>query len=322
MVINYFSPAAGVTSQVRLFTGRIQEPSWNPMTRLLTCACSDQLQQRAEQLSVAQIDALTPCFWSVDVFEPAEGRSRWEYLEERLSTMRASVDCDAYGVLRLSTWYAGQADFVFGPDTTVYQSISVAYADLGTLTNAVEIEADYRFPRLHQRVSSYSWSHPGLSGVGGIQGFCAWRLDSSELPDIEMVRSATESGGQVYLGGQFLRLPPSNGDPCGTGQGWTNIYTELILSGSWSGARRWVQSVTEQYRLRVEAPGSVASVGEVIARTGSALEIESERADRWESSTESAGGQAFSDELRDEPRRLLFLRCLLEQAVTTIVKAH
>jgi hypothetical protein len=265
------------------------------------------------------------------VFEPAEGRSRWEYAEERLSTLRASLDCDAYGALRLSTWYAGAVDFYFGPDTTVYQSIGVTYADLGSLTNVVELEADYRFPRLRQDVEAYGWAHPGADGLSGLQGFCAWRPDATELPDVEMIRSATEGSGQVMIKASFTRLPPSDGDPCGNGVGWINTYTELVLSGAWSGARRWVQSVTERYALRVEAPGSIADVGEVIARDGSAVEIESDRAERWENSLGNAipgvigddGEQSgHDDDLRAEPRRQSFLRCLLNQAVTTIAQAH
>jgi hypothetical protein len=67
-IINYISTEAGVSTTARLFTGRIEETSWDPLTRLLSCACSDQLQQRVEQLSIAEVDALTPCYW------PATGR--------------------------------------------------------------------------------------------------------------------------------------------------------------------------------------------------------------------------------------------------------
>lgn len=330
VIINYLSTSAGVTTSARLFTGNVESTTWDPLSRLLACACSDRLQQRVERLSIAQIDALTPCYWSADVFEPAEGRSRWEYAEERLSTLRASLDCSAYGELRLTSWYAGAADYVFGPDTTVYQSIGVAYADLGTLTNVVEIEADYRFPRLRQMVTSYAWDHPGTDGASGTSGFCNWRPESSELPDVEMLRSATDSSGQVMVNPSFTRLPLSNPDPCGTGAPWINGYAELVLGATWGGARRWVQSVTERYVLRVEAPASVADVGEVIAREGSAVEIESDRTERWEQSLErqSRGGlvegsfTSGDDDLREEGRRQLFLRCLLEQAATSIVRAH
>lgn len=331
VAINYISTAAGETTSARRFTGRIEETTWNPLNRLLACACSDQLQQKVERLTVAEVDALLPCEWSVDVFEPPEGRSRWEYAEERLSTLRASLDCDVYGDLRLSSWYAGAVDYYFGPDTTVYASVGVTYADLGALTNVVEIEADYRFPRLKQQIERYGWSHPGADGFSGLPGFCAWRPDSSELPDIDMVRAATEGAGQVMVNASFSRLPPTSPDPCGTGVAWINTYTELILGGTWGGARRWVQTVTERYALRLEAPASIADVGEVIARDGSAVEIESDIADRWEGSlgnrpagatSEDVEDSEHSDDLRDEARRQLFLRCLLQQGVTTIVRAH
>ncbi|WJN60939.1 hypothetical protein [Pseudomonas sp. SO81] len=330
VIINYLSTSGGVTTSARLFTGHIEETSWNPNERLLSCACSDRLQQRVERLTIAEVDALIPCYWSADVFEPAEGRSRWEYAEERLSTVRASLDCDVNGTPRLTTWYAGPVDYDFGPDTTVYQSVEVIYADLSTLTNVVEIEADYRYPRLRQLVTNYSWQHPGTGGATGIPGFCAWRPESTELPDVEMLRSATDSSGQVMVNASFTRLPPSAGDPCGTGVPWVNGYSELVLGATWGGIRRWVQSVTEQYQLRVEAISSVSAVGEVIVREGSAVEIESDRTERWEQSLErmSRGGlvegsyDTEDDDLRAEDRRQLFLRCQLNQAATTIVRAH
>ena len=330
VIINYLSTAGGVTTSARLFTGSIESTTWDPLTRQLACACSDSLQQRVERLSVAEVDALTPCYWSADVFEPASGRSRWEYAEERLSTLRASLDCDAYGALRLTSWYAGPVEYVFGPDTTVYQSVAVSYADLGTLTNVVEIEADYRYPRLRENVTTFAWDHPGNDGSSGIRGFCSWRHESTELPDVEMIRSATSSAGLVMVNARFDRLPPSDGNPCGDGNPWINTYTELLLGAVWGGARRWVQSVTEQYQLRVEAPSSIADVGEVFAREGSAVEIESARAERWEQGLreQSVGGlvvggyETEDEDLRAEERRQLFLRCLLNQAATTIVRAH
>ena len=326
VIINYHSTAAGVTTTARRFTGRIEETSWDPLTRLLACACSDQLQQQVERLSVAEVDALIPCHWSVDVFEPPEGRSRWEYAEERLSTVRASLDCDVYGDLRLSTWYAGGVQFDFGAGSSVYESVSVSYANLGELINVVEIDAEYRFPRLRQQVETFNWRHPGTSGYSGIQAFCAWRTDSSELPDREMIRAAVEGAGLKALPGSYLFLPPTMPDPCGTGAAWINNYSELVLVCGISGARRWVQQVTDSYALRVEAPGSVAAVGEQIARDGSAVDAASGVADEWEDSLDkgSAGMPAVNKrlDLTDEPRRQSFVRCLLQQAVTSIVRAH
>lgn len=352
VTLDFICEVAGVTTQTRRYTGRIADPSWDSSTRTLSCTCSDQLQQRVEGLTIAEIDALTPgAVWSEDVFEPVEGRSRWDYMNERLSTMAASLDCAADGSMRVTSWFAGTPAFVFGLGTTIYQSISVDLADLDSQTNVVEIEADYRFSRLWQFNFSFGWTHPDTDGFGGIQGFCAWRDDTSELPTMAMVQEATESAGLTMLtAANYNRLPPNMANPCGDGSPWiNNSYAEgLILGASWRGALREVQSVTESYPLRVEVTQSVADAGEVIARQRVAIEIESDRADKWENetygvsvgSTGTPGAIGDGDDeapdddidpvngingnvdLRNEPRRIAALGCSLQQARATLVEAH
>src|SRR3990167_1910296 len=73
--LDCISTTAAVTPEARRYTGQIASPVWNPATRLLSCECSDQLQQRVEAMTVAAIDALAGGYWSADVFEATEGRS-------------------------------------------------------------------------------------------------------------------------------------------------------------------------------------------------------------------------------------------------------
>ncbi|MNR68563.1 hypothetical protein D3C85_1931990 [compost metagenome] len=44
--LDYLSQSAEGNLDARRYTGRIALPSWEPRQRLLTCECSDQLQQR------------------------------------------------------------------------------------------------------------------------------------------------------------------------------------------------------------------------------------------------------------------------------------
>lgn len=318
----YLSTAQGVTTEALRYTGRIVKPEWASGLRQLACQCADQLQQRVEALEVAQIDALTPgAFWSADVFEAVAGRSRWDYAQERLSTIAASLDSATDGTLRVSPWYAGAPDFEFGPNTTIYDSMSVSYADLTSLTNTVEVEADYRFSRLWQQTISYRWRHPETGGNEGGAAFCQWRNVSTETPDVDMLVSAAESAGLTVLdGAQYNRLPPS-GVYCDPPVGWVNAYPDLLIGADFVGGRRWAQPVTEQYRLTVTAPASVAAAGPVIARERLAFEVENERAEQWGSDPFTAATTGLED-LRDDSRRATALLCVLNQAATTIIAAH
>ncbi|WP_447590182.1 hypothetical protein [Aquipseudomonas campi] len=322
VTLDYLTTLNGEAKESRLFTGRIVDPTWDKTYRSLSCTCTDQLQQRVEALEISEIDALAGGYWSADVFEPVDGRSRWDYAQERMSSRTASLDCDAYGALRVSSWFSKPvADFIFGPGSTVYDSLQVELSDLSEQTNTVEITADYRFSRLRQLNQGYGWAHPGTGGSGGEQGFCTWRLDNTELPDVPMIQAAVSGSGQVQVAGAYYTLPPS-GVYCDPPVIWKNDYTELLLGASFVGARRWVQSVTEKYRLTVVADASVAAVGAVVARQSSSVSIENPRSDTWESDSNYSGGDSGHEDLRDEPRRQAILRTLLNQALAQIVGAH
>lgn len=333
----------------RLFTGRIVDPVWSRTTRTLRCTCSDGLQDRVEAMEIEAIDTLVGGLWSADVFEPTEGRSRWDYAQERLSTVVGALDCAPDGSLRVTSWYAkNNPDYVFGADSTVYDTMDVQLSENARETNQVEIDAAWRFPRLRQFNASYAWSHSLTDGFSGEQGFCAWLVDAADTPTVEMVLSAISGSGQTLLGGaSWVFLPPS-GIYCIPPLGWVNLYTDLLLGAAFTGARRWAQSVTEQTRLIVQAPAAIAAAGEVVVRDSLAVEVGGEAAELWESTpfgvnsaapavgrvgaapvvsapeaVETPGrpvdnGADGHTDLREEPRRQLDLRIKLHQAVRTI----
>ncbi|WP_405120748.1 hypothetical protein [Pseudomonas leptonychotis] len=314
VAIDYISTSAGLTTEARLLTGRIASPVWDSTQRVMTCELTDQVQQRVEGMTVAEIDALTGGSWSADVFDPIEGRSRWDYAQERMSTRTASLDCSAYGVPRVTSWYAGAPDFVFGPGTVLDQTQQADLAELSRRTNKVVIEADYRYARLRQKNERFSW-------IGG--GFCDWYFtNTKELPTIEMVEDAISGAGANLLAGySFDTLPPTHPDPCLTGTPWINVFDNLLLGATFTIGRRWAQSVTERYELSVEVPTSIAASGEVIERTGSAFEVENLLAETWADTPFSDGLSSHTD-ARDEPRRTLFLVVQLSQGVAIVVSSH
>ncbi|WP_276225717.1 hypothetical protein [Pseudomonas citronellolis] len=323
VVIDFISETGGVTVQTRRYSGVAIEPRWDVVNRVMTITCSDQLQYRVEAMELADIDALVGGYWTDDVFEAADGRSRWDYAGERMSTIPASLDAGVNGDLRVTSWYAGNPGWEFGPGSTIYQSVSIELAQTQSTTNRVELGVDYRYSRLWQRHDSYSWEHPGTAGLVGIGGFCHWRPDSTDLPDVDMVEQATSGAGMKMLAGAiYNKLPPTSGDPCGTGQGWRNDYPNLVLGADWTGARRWVQPITEHYNVVLGtekglAPGN----GQIITRQSTALEIEDKRADSWESDEYSAGPAGITD-LVDDARRDAAFICSLHRAATAVIGAH
>lgn len=319
--IDYVGTADGVSRTARRFTGKITGPRFDPVTRLLSCECSDQLQNRIEAMTIAQVDALVVGRWSADLFEPAEGRSRWDYAQERLGTLTASLDASPRGELRVTSWYAQAPAFTFGAGTSVFGTVSVSLAELDSLTNVVELAASVRWPRLWQQSILYAWTHPETGGTTGLGGFCLWRKDSTELPTTEMVAQAVEGAGLKLTAQGYYKAPLSMPDPCADGIPWINQYDNLVLEAHVTGTRRWVQQVTETLTLRVEAPGSVSQAGELIARNSLSVSIEDDRSDTWEDGVAEGGQTGFND-LVDTSRRQQGIACGLAQAVAEIVSSH
>lgn len=312
----------GVITEQRLFTGKIEMPEWDPTWRLLACDCSDQLQQRVEGMTIEAIDALTGGHWSADLFEPVTGRSRWDYAQERMESRPASLDCSPTGEVRVTNWAAAATPhFVFGPGTTLFESVQIDLQPLGAAINRLEIEAGYRFPRLWQHIQGFGWTHPHASSTG-IPGFCEWRTWSSDLPTTEMIEDAITGAGLTMVGrvGGF-KLPLSMGDPCGDGVPWINQFDNLWLSATASGGRRWVQQVTESYKLLLTATGGEDEATQVIARDSGSVAIESSQADEWESS-KPVSGVPDSTDLSDEVRRTSALLTLLWGGAVQLLSAH
>ncbi len=312
----------GVVTEARLYTGLLELPTWDATTRVLGCECSDQLQQRIEGLTLEQIDDLCGGHWSADVFDPVDGRSRWDYAGERMSTRPASLDADTLGNLRTTSWYAAATPhFVFGPGQTLDGSVQNQLQAHGGTTNYVEITLDYRYNRLWQLNQTFAWSHDGMGGLAGMQGFCVWRHDSTELPTTDMVESAVSGDGLQMIGdvGGF-KLPLGMPNPCGDGIPWVNTFDDLWLSVTAVGARRWVQTVTEQYKLQLFTPLGEVPATRVIARESTSFEVESDKAQEWEEG--KADGESRTEDLPDEARRVRALECLLHRGATTLISAH
>lgn len=323
VTIDYITTTEGVTTEARLHTGVVAlPPDWNSELRVLNCECSDQLQQRVEAMPQGEIDTLTGGMWSEDLFEPLAGRSHWDYALERMSSRTASLDCDPLGVPRVTSWYAKTTpDFVFGPGTTIDQSVKVEPAGLVGRTNRIELEVSFRYSRLWQRNQSYSWLHPETDGTEGIPGFCNWRGYPSELPTITMIEEATQQTGQTVINPLYYLLPPTDPNPCGDGAPWQNRFTDLLLGADWTGARRWVQTITETYHMVLATTAGVGTTSRIVQRNGYSVEVENTAAEAWEADPITGGSGGHTD-LNDESRRGSLVEASQRIALAEIVAAH
>ncbi|WP_325435611.1 hypothetical protein [Pseudomonas nitroreducens] len=328
--IFYRELVEGTWIEERRFSGWLEQPAFDPRNRIVSCEATDRLQDLIEAMEITQIDALIGGRWSDDVYDAVEGRSRWDYAQERLGSFPAALDRSVDGTLRVTAWRSVAPTWVFGAGTTVDSSLSFDPAKLKDRVNRIELSIDYRYSRLRQRNQSWSWQHPDIDGISLDNSFCLWRHNTTELPDVSMVVDAVDSSGyKVLSGAEYLRVPLS-GVYCDPPAGWTNEYPDLLLAAGVVGGMRWAQPVTEQYRLTVKAPTSIAQAGEVLRRDGTAFETETDRASEWEGSTfVSIDEDAVQDDLndwvieeRDDDRLSASVLCQVAAASTSILAAH
>ena len=103
-----------VAGRWRLFTGVVDTPEFDPVTRVIAFTCSDARQAKVAAMSRAQIDALIPAgLWSPFIFDRYADSE--QYLADRLSTVAGSVDSDEYGALGYTAW-SGAATRTFTED--------------------------------------------------------------------------------------------------------------------------------------------------------------------------------------------------------------
>lgn len=312
VTIDYITTSQFVTTEARRYTGQISIANWNPISRVLTCECSDQLQQRVEGMTVEAIDSLVGGYWSADVFEEVDGRSHWDYALERLSTRPVSLDCSPLGDMRVTSWYAGAPGFIFGEGTVLYQTLDLQQSDLSRTTNRIEVEFSYRYSRLWQRNQAYTWIVPAGS-------FCNWREDSHELPTIEMVQEALTGSGQAIVSESYVTAPLSDPDPCGTGIAWVNQFDNLVIGTGITGGRRWVQTVTESYTLTFATPDGEDEARQVVQRQSASLQIESD--EEW-TEGEMVGTDTGYQDVIDDARRAAVFEVVASEARTELISAN
>lgn len=255
--IQRVSAAGALIDAQRLFTGRVDEPVYDPRAATTEIRAGDGLPERLDAMSRAQIDAALPGGrWSAAVYgDEAEG---WEYAQQRLETLAAGYDLDAGGAARLAPWAASDpADFVFSGSQILDASLSVSLTRRADLQNRIDVAFDYRYRRDLQQERSYSWYHP--------KSFCDGAAYTK--PNRQMIGQAIEATGWTPTAEpSYGMLPPSGLIRCGTSQTiWVisdALRAQIAVSARFGLALRYSRTVTERYELAVRAPQSIAAAGE------------------------------------------------------------
>lgn len=305
----------------RLFSGKIDEPEYDPASRITTYHCSDSLKQRMEAATREQIDQLTPgAVWSDDVGgQDVEG---WDYFQARMETLPASYELDAYGVGHLTSWNAGDAWPTITKD--IDRSVQIQLARADTLCNRIVVTADYRWVRLAKRFQAYRWQ-PWYS-------FCENLLQQLSYPTVSMVKQAVDGTGWDLEQLDVVNPPPSEFVLCNNMKiGWVispELRAEIITRAGISTSKRFSRSMQAKYALTIEAPESIARHGVYVERENDSLSIDYEDTD-WRDGIADAPGVAITDpngdtvyDQGDAARFAQWMTVLIARAKVRILSSH
>jgi hypothetical protein len=285
-----------------VFHGVVELAEYDLNANLMRLRCTDGLQKDIDALDRNAIDLLTP--GALYIERGDDELDGYAYLGERLKTLQASLDKDVAGTLVLTDW---------APQTT--PDLTITDADLydGTLgievqrgrsaTNQVTVSIGYRYERYHERHATGGWHWS--NGIGDT--FCDWLDETTELPDRAMIRSALESTGWVVLGLATDKLSPSGTYACppwGPGQFMISeeLRQQLAFGSEWVLGLRFTQQITEQYELTVQAPASIAQIGESTITLREALDNAIEH-EAWGYETDKTAHGMIAASVRTDPEQ-------------------
>lgn len=245
-----------VTWAQRIFTGIVDDADYDNIKNTVTFTCTDDLQVSVENLTNTQIDTLTPGSYFAKRLSD-ENIVGWEYLVERMKTIEGAVDLDVYRNFRLTSWGAkATEDKEYTESGILFESARSRPALSKDLLNEINIEFSYRYQRLKERQVSGSWTFPDT--------FCEYLNGSRTLPNVPMIRDALEGSGWTIKSFSNTELPDTGSFNCPGLVYWVispQLQGFLSFGASWTVFKRFSQTITEKYQIKIKAPISSVATG-------------------------------------------------------------
>ena len=261
---------------MRLFTGVVDTPELDLESRVVRLRATDDLQGAIDALTRSEIAALIGGRWSTAVFDAAA--QGWRHAQDRLSTVRASLDLSPSGALRLTAWApAATPGIVFGADRLIDATLAVSIADRQGLVNTIAIDFAYRFPRLKAEGFGLGYHYVNAGS------FAAYVLAGKWFLQRSAVEQAISTAGLSIVSITYDAMPAS---PIAVGSGyWTpNPAVDITLCMGFDAtvAYDYSQDIEEAHQITVACAGSVAAVGVQRQTMSGALEGVYQQAPGWE----------------------------------------
>lgn len=293
----------------RIYTGIIDIPEVDFIEKKILLRCTDD---RFDQINTQLPGVIGSIgFFSTLIFRNVTDTA--DELDKRLSTTPYSVDFDAYGNYTITSWFPKDTpDYTFTDSDAYYtEQPKLTMGSRGRVINHIQINFKYRYQRWWQMERLWNWVSPIAQDVMLLLQY------GYSLTFRERVKTAASSTGwlptspitftniwpsgwyngiawsTVALKGSTTNVTDSDGnivlDSDGnpvtetTITGGTNYADLYCMGATFKMAKRWGQTISEEYNLIVYAPQSIAQYGEVDSFESYAVESKTDNSS-WEAS--------------------------------------
>lgn len=278
--------------RVQRYTGKVEAASYDPDNGVVTISATTDLQGRLENLDRAVIADMIGGEWSEHVFDDtADG---YQYALDRLSTLTSEMHIDNYGRFQVVPWAAkGTADVELTDSGRFNDTLSLQRVQRRDLVTRFEANLDFRFVRLRHREIKVHW----VSQLG----FCHYLDNNWKLASKDMIRSAADGTAWTRITDISWSEVPVAGTYCTPPRIWVGNAEAFALGASWTAARRWAQTVTEEKQLILVATDLEETAGEQLLAEDYGIEATYDATDyeQMQDFTASPTGSAYSSNTGD-----------------------
>lgn len=254
---------------VRVFTGVVDTPAPDPNTGIISLTCTDDLPGVIAAMTNDDIDALCGGRWSHVVFDPVKSVG-WQRAQDRMSTRRADLDLDAWRQPRVTDWHQPVPALTVTPDDYEDGSLQLSVAARDGLVNQVNIEFNYRYPRL--KCEGYGVSY---SFIGGEMSWRKFVSAGNQILTRAAVESALSSAGAAVSQINWDPIPGPFAEGIGDDQFvWAGSPAADQLCQGFSAVCSfdYFQTAQDQHKITVKCQASIDQVGVREESLSSALE--------------------------------------------------
>lgn len=242
------SAGGSLYSAVR-FTGISTRAQYEPDSGIMTVECTNDLQGQLENMTREQITSLIGGQWSEHIFD--DGADGWQYARDRLSTIPSEIHVSPGGALVVSPW-ATSGGITFTDANRFENTLRLTRNSRRDLITRNTINLDFRFTRLRHRDLGVIFNYS--------LGFCGYLDGLGRLPQKATITAAASANAWTRTSEITFTEVPGAGTYC-SGKNWVGGAEDFCLGAFWTAARRWAQTVTEQYALTVYSPDLEEAVG-------------------------------------------------------------